>query len=400
MFITKKHLHRRKFLRGALGTAVALPMLDAMVPAFAQSSARQPFRFGAVYMPNGVYPKLWHPEQPGRDFAFQPIMEPLQGLRDYVTTVSRMKAPDGSVHLGASAAFLNGTGPVGVAGDFSRIESIKTIDQHIADAVAQDTPLRSLELGTEDMGTAAGACDGFPCVFFNTLSWRDSTSPLPVGINPQVTFERMFGDPGTASQRLARLHEQQSMLDSIADETKRLQHELGSADNAVLDEYLTNVRRVEQQLQRMAARSDTLAEAPAAPLGVPDSFDDHMTITYDLLHLAFQGDISRVFTFMLGHEGSSRSYAHIGIPEPHHSVSHHGDFPEGIEKYARLASYQMVKLAEFAAKLRATPEADGTLLDSAVVYFGSGMSNGNEHDRHNACKRPSRRQSAHRRETG
>ena len=384
MFITKKHLQRRTFLRGALGTAIALPMLDAMVPAFAQSSARQPMRFGAVYMPNGVYPQLWHPEQPGKDFAFQPIMVPLQGLREHVTTVSRLKAPDGSVHLGASAAFLNGTGPVGTAGDFSRIESIKTIDQHIADAIAEDTPLRSLELGTEDMGTAAGACDGFPCVFFNTLSWRDSTSPLPVGINPQITFERMFGDPGTSNQRLARLQEKRSMLDSVAAETKRLQSRLSSTDNIVLDEYLTNVRRVEQQLQKMAARSDTLASAPAAPIGIPDSFDDHMSITYDLLHLAFQGDISRVFTFMIGHEGSSRSYAHIGVAEPHHSVSHHGDFPEGIEKYAKLGVYQMVKLAEFAAKLQATSEGNGTLLDSAVVYFGSGMSNGNAHDRHNA----------------
>jgi hypothetical protein len=174
------------------------------------------------------------------------------------------------------------------------------------------------------------------------------------------------------------------MLDSVAEETARLQHRLGAADNAVLDEYLTYVRRVELQLQKMSARSDTLADAPAAPIGIPDSFDDHMTITYDLLHLAFQGDVSRVFTFMLGHEGSSRSYAHIGVAEPHHSVSHHGDNPEGIEKYAKLGVYQMAKLAEFAAKLKATPEGDGSLLDSAVVYFGSGMSNGNAHDRRNA----------------
>jgi hypothetical protein len=381
MFVTKKHLHRRTFLRGALGTAIALPLLHAMAPAFAQSGPRRPLRFGAIYMPNGVYPQLWHPTKTGAGFDFQPIMKPLEPFRDRLVTVSQLKAPDGSVHLGASAAWLNGVGPVNEAGNFGIIESRKTIDQYIADAVAEDTPLRSLEVGTEDMGTAAGACDGFPCVFFNTISWRDSTSPLPVAVNPQVTFERMFGDPGTAGQRLARLRQKQSMLDSVAEETSRLQRKLGSADNATLDEYLTNVRRVEQQLQKMEARSDTLAAAPDAPVGIPDAFDDHLTVTYDLLHLAFQGDISRVFTFMLGHEGSSRSYANIGISEPHHPVSHHGDKPEGIERYAKLTTYQIVKLSEFVAKLRSTADGDGTLLDSALLYWGSGMSNGNAHDR-------------------
>jgi hypothetical protein len=381
MFITKKHLHRRTFLRGALGTVVALPLLHAMVPAFAQSRAGTRFRFGAIYMPNGVYPQLWHPTKTGSGFEFQPIMKPLEPFRDHLVTISQMKAPDGSVHMGASAAWLNGVGPVNDAGDYTKIESKKTIDQYIADAVAEDTPLRSLEVGTEDMGTAAGACDGFPCVFFNTISWRDDASPLPVGINPQVTFERMFGDPGTAEQRLARLQQKQSMLDSVAEETKRLQRKLGAVDNTILDEYLTNVRRVELQLQKMEARSDTLVAAPASPIGIPDAFDDHLTVTYDLLHLAFQGDISRVFTFMLGHEGSSRSYANIGISEPHHPVSHHGDKPEGIERYAKLTTYQIIKFAEFIGKLRSTSEGDGSLLDSAVIYWGSGMSNGNAHDR-------------------
>ena len=382
MFITKKHLPRRTFLRGALGTMVALPLLDAMIPAFAQSSAKSPFRFGAIYMPNGVYPQLWHPDTTGSDFEFNLVMKPLEPHREHLVTISKMKAPDGSVHMGASAAWLNGTGPVAEAGDYSTIASKKTIDQYIADAIAEDTPLRSLEVGTEDMGTAAGACDGFPCVFFNAISWRDDTSPLPVGINPQVTFERMFGDPGSAAQRLAWLRQKQSMLDSVAAETKKLERKLGAADNAVLDEYLTNVRRVEQQLQKMEARSDSLADAPAAPVGIPDSFDDHLTITYDLMHLAFQGDISRVFTFMLGHEGSSRSYAFIGINEPHHPVSHHGDKPEAIQRYAKLTQYQILKFAEFVEKLKSTREGDGTLLDSAVVYWGAGMSNGNAHDRH------------------
>jgi Protein of unknown function (DUF1552) len=391
MFISKKHLDRRTFLRGAAGTALALPLLDAMVPAATAQSltaAKPRLRFGAIYMPNGIYPKFWHPEKAGRDFDFQVVMKPLEPYRDYITTVSKMKAPDGSknmggIHMGASAAFLNGTGPLGNNGDFNLIESKKTIDQYIADVIAEDTPLRSIEVGTEDMGTSAGACDGYPCVFFNTISWLDDESPLPVGINPQVTFERMFGDPGTPEQRYSRLIRKESMLDSVMAETKRLEKMIGASDNAILDEYLTNVRRVEEQLQRMQARSDALMNTPAAPVGIPESFDDHMTITYDILHLAFQGDISRVFTFMLGHEASGRSYAHVGVKEPHHTTSHHKNTPESLDQYARIGTYQMVKLAEFAEKLANTPDGDGTLLDSSMIYFGAGMSNGLLHDRHN-----------------
>jgi hypothetical protein len=290
----------------------------------------------------------------------------------------------GGVHMGASAHFLNATGPVTGQAQYTVVQSAKSIDQHIADKVAGDTPLESLQVGTEDMGTAAGACDGFPCVFFNTVSWRDETSPLPMGINPRVTFERMFGEAGSAGRRMANLDLKQSVLDSVAEEARAMQRNLGAADNAILDEYLTNVRRVEQQFERMEARTGTLPESTLAPRGIPDTFDEHMTITYDLLHLAFQGDISRVFSFMVGHEGSSRSYAHIGIPEPHHPVSHHGDRPEGIEKYSKLTTYHSVKLAEFIAKLKDTPDGDGSLLDHSLLYYGSGMSNGNAHARENA----------------
>ena len=205
MIITKKHLSRRTFLRGTFGAAMALPLLDAMVPALtaqSRTAANSPFRFGAVYMPNGVFPDTWHPDAVGSNFDFKPVMLPLEPFRDQLVTVSKMKAPWGeSVHLGASSAFLNGVGPIGSKADtgdaFGKIESKKTVDQFIADVVAGDTPLRSIELGTEDMGTAAGACDGFPCTFFNALSWRDDTSPLPIGINPRVTFERMFGETGS-----------------------------------------------------------------------------------------------------------------------------------------------------------------------------------------------------------
>jgi hypothetical protein len=386
MVITKKHLPRRTFLRGALGTMVALPFMDAMVPALSAQAAR-PFRFGAIYVPNGIYPQLWHPETTGSDFAFKPVMEPLEPYRKHLVTISGMKAPDGNpdmggVHMGASAAWLNGTGPVTDQAKFV-IQSKKSIDQFIADTIAGDTPLRSLEVGTEDMGTSAGACDGYPCTFFNTISWRDDKSPLPVAVNPRVTYERMFGEAGSARRRLANMRRKQSLLDSIKAEAARLRQALGAADNVILDEYLTNIRDVEQQLDRMDARAAAVPEGAVAPLGLPDNIDDHLTVTYDLMALAFQADISRVFTFMVGHEGSGRSYAHIGIPEPHHPVSHHGDTPEGIAKYAKLTTYHTTKLAEFIDKLQQTADGDGTLLDRSLIYFGSGMGNGNAHDRNN-----------------
>jgi Protein of unknown function (DUF1552) len=390
MIITKKHLSRRTFLRGTFGAAMALPLLDAMVPALTaqgKTAARTPFRFGAIYMPNGVFPDTWHPTTEGANFEFKPVMQPLEGFRDQLVTVSKMKAPWGeSVHLGASSAFLNGVGPVGARDDsgdaFGKIQS-KTTDQYIADVVADDTPLRSIEVGTEDMGTAVGACDGFPCTFFNALSWRDDFSPLPIGINPRVTFERMFGETGSTEQRTARLKEKQSLLDSVMEETAKLRRSLGAPDKAILDEYLSNIRQVEQQLDRMETRLGTITGTPEAPIGLPEAFDDHMTITYDLMHLAFQGDISRVFTFMVGHEASDRGYAHIGIPETHHSVSHHGNDAEKLAKYAKLCTYQIVKFSEFLDKLKATKDADGTLLDHSLLYWGSGMSNGNQHDRSN-----------------
>ena len=343
MFITKKHLDRRTFLRGAMGTAIALPFLDAMVPAATaqtRTAAAERLRFGAIYMPNGIYPGLWHPEKPGKGWAFNRTMRPLEPYREHLTTISQMKAPEGKkdmggIHMGASAAFLNGSGPQGHNGEFNLIRSKKSVDQYIADAIGGDTPIHSLEVGTEDMGTSAGACDGYPCVFFNTMAWRDEKSPLPVSVNPQVTFERMFGEPGSAAERLARLQTKESMLDSVLQETARLEKKIGASDNAILDEYLTSVRRVEEQLKKMQSRSEAIA--------IPEDFDEHMTVTYDLLHLAFQGDLTRVFSFMVGHEASGRSYAFLGVKEPHHSTSHHKNTPESLEAYAKIGAYHMVR---------------------------------------------------------
>jgi hypothetical protein len=387
MIITKKHLSRRTFIRGTFGAAVALPFLDAMVPALAQSRTA-PFRFGVIYMPCGVYPDTWHPEQIGSNFEFKPVMQPLEPFRDRLVTVSKLKAPWGeSVHVGASSAFLNGVGPVvsrDETGDaFGQVQSKKTLDQYIADTIAGDTPMRSIEVGTEDMGTAAGACDGFPCTIFDTLAWREDTRPLPVSINPRVTFERMFGETGTPEHRAARLKEKQSLLDSVTAETAKLRSALGAPDRAILDEYMSNIREVEQQLERMESRLSTLTGNPESPIGLPEAFDDHMSVTYNLMHLALQGDISRVFTFMIGHEPTDRSYAHIGVPDTHHSISHHGNDAVKLANYAKIGTYQVMKFAEFLDKVRSTNDGDGNLLDHSLFYWGSGMSNGNLHDRSN-----------------
>jgi hypothetical protein len=341
-----------------------------------------------VYMPCGVYPDTWHPDQTGSTFDFKPVMQPLEPHRNQLVTISKLKAPWGeSVHVGASSAFLNGVGPIvsrDESGDaFGQLRSKKTLDQYIADRVGGDTPLRSIEVGTEDMGTAAGACDGFPCTIFDTLAWREDTRPLPVSINPRVTFERMFGETGSPEHRSARLREKQSLLDSVTAETAKLRRTLGAPDRAIFDEYLSNIREVEQQLERMETRLGTLTGNPESPIGLPEAFDDHMTVTFNLMHLAMQGDISRVFTFMIGHEPTDRSYAHIGCPETHHSISHHGNDAEKMAKYAKIGTYQIVKFAEFLDKLQATKDGDGNLLDHSLLYWGSGMSNGNAHDRQN-----------------
>src|SRR5262249_1954270 len=241
MIITKKHLPRRTFLRRAMGAAIGWPMLDAMAPALTaqkKTPADAPFRFGVVYLPSGIYPDTWHPEKEGAGFAFKPVMQPLENFRSQLVTISNMTAPWGeSVHVGASSAFLNGVGPIAdrdKTGDsFGKIQSKKTLDQYIADMVAGDAPLRSIEVGTHDMGRAVGACDGFPCTFFNGISWRDDTTPLPVAINPRVTFERLFGEAGASDERTARLKEKQSLLDSVTSETNKIKSQLGASDRAI-----------------------------------------------------------------------------------------------------------------------------------------------------------------------
>ena len=383
-FITKKSISRRALLQGAAGTAVALPLLDAMLPALAaqsKSAAKPQLRFGGVYVPNGVLPDRWHPTKVGRDFEFKPVMKPLEPFRDSLFTVSGLIASGTpGPHPGASCGWLNGLGAVGKQG--APIVSGKSLDQFIADKIGQDTPMPSIEIGTEDMGTSLGACDGYSCLYFNSVSWKSDTAPLPIEINPRVTFERMFGETGTTSQRISRLQYKGSILDSITQEVSRLRGQLAPRDQNVLGDYLDNVREVERRIQLVMKRSESSVAAPAAPTGIPESFAEHMTLTYDLLHIAFQGDISRVFTFLTGVEASNRGYSHIGIPESHHVCSHHGNDAGMMDKYSKIVTWQVEQLAAFLKKLRDTPDGDGTLFDHSLIYFGGGMSNGNLHDRY------------------
>jgi hypothetical protein len=231
------------------------------------------------------------------------------------------------------------------------------------------------------MGTAIGACDGYACIYFNSLAYKTDTAPLPLELNPRVTFERMFGETGSAGERLARLQAKRSMLDSITEEISRLRSRLGPQDGRILDSYLDNVREVERRIQQVMKRSELSVSAPAAPVGVPEAFDEHMALTYDLMHLAFQGDISRVCTFLTGMEASNRSYGFIGVPESHHVCSHHGNDAENMEKYTKIVAYHVQAFASFVKKLKDTPDGDGSLLDHSLLYWGSGMSNGNQHDR-------------------
>ena len=383
MVISRKHLSRRTFLRGAFGTAVALPLLDAMVPALtaqSRTAAAGQLRFGAVYWPNGVLPERWHPTTTGRDFEFTPIMKPLEPFRNELITVSGLLGSGTpGPHLGNSCGWMNGLGAVARQGE--PILSGKTLDQFIADRIGQDTPLPSIELGTEDMGTSIGACDGYACTYFNAISWRTDVDPLPVEINPRVTFERMFGETGSTEQRVARLQYKRSMLDSLTAEVARLRTRLGPRDQRTLNDYLENVREVERRIQLVMQRSSTNADLPDAPSGVPESYEEHMTLTYDLMHLAFQGDISRVVTFLTGVEASNRGYSFIGVPESHHVTSHHGNNPELQEKYTKIVAWHNLQFARFAQKLKDTPDGDGSLYDHSLLFFGSGMSNGNAHDR-------------------
>jgi hypothetical protein len=380
----KRPLTRRTILRG-LGASVALPFLDAMVPAMAQKTppqAKRPLRFGAVYFPHGVHAPWWIPASAGRDFEFPRVIKPLEPFRDQVTVVSGLDQPNISIHLTASSSFLNGVPPKKTEAE--DLGSAVTIDQIIAERVAGDAPFRSLELGTEDMSGSIGACEGgYSCLYFNVLSWRTATSPMPMELNPRSLFERMFGDTGSPQGRIDRMRFRGSLLDSIMGSAQSIRGLVGPQDKAILDEYLSSIREVETQIQKAEQRVGSNPHVPAAPAGIPQSYPEHLRLMYDLAALALQADITRVFTFMVSHEGSQIPYPHVGVSEGHHSVSHHRDDPERLVAWAKIGTYHVDQFAAFLGKLKSIQDGDGTLLDQTLLLYGSGLSNANVHAKNN-----------------
>ena len=377
MFITKKHISRRAVLRGAVGAAIGLPLLDAMVPAASAAPPAQ-LRFGAVYVPNGVRPEIWTPASTGK-LELPPLMKRFVPLREHVNVVTGLRAPGPFGHHVIGSLWLSGGSAKQTQS--ADVRAGQTIDQYIADAIGRDTPLRSLELGIEDINSASNSCQfGWSCLYLNTLSWQTPTKPLPNEMNPQSVFERMFGDIGSAEERAARLRNKASILDSVIGAASRFSSELAPQDRSTVEEYLQNIREVESRIQSAGRRADAAGGTPDAPAGIPGSYEEHVRVMYDLIVLAWRADITRVATFMKGVEASSIGYPQIGVPESHHIVSHHGNVPDTIAKYAKINAYHLSLFGDFVEKLRATPDGDGSLLDHSLVMYGSGMSNGDQHD--------------------
>ena len=390
MIVTKRALPRRTFLRG-IGATVGLPLLDAMVPAFAQSQALTARRLGFVYLPNGVAMNFsgvdyWTPAGEGADFEFSPILAPLAAYRDRITITSGLAQrqadalDDGANgdHTRATSSWLTGVHCKRTEG--ADVENGISADQIAAQVLGQDTVLPSLELCI-DLNFLAGQCENsYSCIYMNTLSWASATTPLPTENNPRIVFERLFGDGGSAQQRLAQARENGSILDSVAEDIARLNRVVGAADSTQLAEYLDAIREVERRIQSAETLGvDTGMPTLERPRGVPERFDEHVKLMYELQWLAFQADMTRVTTFMLGRELNFRTYPEIGITEGHHGLSHHQDRPEQLEKYARLNTYQTELFAWFLDKLATTPEGDGTLLDHSMILYGASLSNPNLH---------------------
>jgi hypothetical protein len=383
MFTMKKHISRRAVLRG-LGAAVALPFLEAMVPALtatARTAASPLMRFGVVFVPLGERPGHWTPAKVGSDFEFTEILKPITPFRNWVTVVSELCNPlDG--HAVSVGAWLSGSVPFRTIAE--NVRAGITIDQVIANKIGQDTPFPSMELATEDFTGWIGGCDtAYSCAYMNTISWKTPTTPLPMEINPRVVFERMFGRPGTRVQRLARMQENRSILDSVQQDIADLERKLGTRDRARLNDYLENVREIEQRIEKSEKNAASSATVPDAPIGIPESFDEHAKLMYDLAAVAFEANITRVLTYMKSRDASQRVYPNIGVNEPHHAMSHHGNNPEKLAGLVKLNTYHMTLFARFLERMKATPDGDGSLLDHSLILYGSGMSESDTHSRIN-----------------
>jgi hypothetical protein len=394
MIITRKHLSRRNILRG-VGAAIALPMLDAMVPSLSAATkvARKatPNRMVFCYVPNGVDMRNWRPEGLGRSFTLPKILQPLAPIQDDLLVFTGLQDHNGEAlgdgpgdHARAAASFLTGVHPRKTAG--SDISVGISVDQVAARKMEQETRLGSLELGIED-GHLAGNCDsGYACAYVNSISWRSATVPNPPEVNPRLVFERLFGSDENAGDPAARARISRidrSILDLVSDDARSISRELGRNDKRKLDEYFTAIREVERQVQmaeRQAAEHTFAVPTMEKPDGIPLEYGEHAQLMFNLLALALQTDITRVSTFMLAREGSNRGYREIGVPEGHHGLSHHRNDPALMDKVAAINRYHMEQFATFVQRLKKTPDGDGTLLDHTMIVYGSGISDGNRHN--------------------
>ena len=387
MIITGKCLPRRTFLRG-VGAALALPLLDGMLPA-GRAATASPLRLGIFYIPNGVIVRDWTPKTFGPDFEFSPILRPLEPLRDRVLVLSGLNCEPAKAirdegqgdHSRGPGSFLTGAHIKKSEG--AEIRSGVSLDQIAAKELGKQTQVPSLEIGL-DSSEFPGACDiGYSCAYSGTIAWRDATSPLPMENDPRRVFERLFGasDSTDPRDRKMRLEQERSLLDSVMSDANRLAGKLGSGDRVKLSQYLDSVRDIERRVQLTEAQSSRelpLMQQPSS--GIPATFTEHVEIMSDLLLLAFQTDMTRIFTFMLGREQTGRVYPEIGVPDGHHGLTHHGGDPVKMAKVSKINAHQIEMLAKFAEKMRKTPDGDGSLLDHSMILYGGGISDGNLHN--------------------
>jgi hypothetical protein len=383
MIIRKKALDRRTFLRGA-GTALALPFLDAMIPALHASTWKSTPRLGFVYVSNGVIQNQWKPAVAGANFELPQILKPLAPVRDHINILSGLAHRQADTfgdgtgdHPRASAVWLTGVHAYDRTKPGVEVRLATTADQLAAREIGKTSQIPSLEYNLDP--PTQGACDSGDCFYVNTISWRNETTPNPAESHPRVIFERLFGDGGTAAQRMRRVKKTGSILDSVMSEISDLDKTLGKGDRTKLNEYLDAVREIEQRIQNTEAQGVQNIELPERPTDIPETFEDHTKLMFDLQALAFRADITRVFTMVVARELSPRTYPNIGVPEQHHATSHHRNDAELIAKKAKIDTYHVQLLTHFLQKLQATPDGEGTLLDQSLILYGGGMGDGNLH---------------------
>jgi hypothetical protein len=389
MFISKKHISRRTLLKGA-GVALGLPLLDAMLPAataLAQTAAVPPRRFFAGFVPHGAAPGYWVPETQGALPAQLPfVWQPLEPYRDRLTILTGLHSTSSEPPPGetgadhwVAAAFLSAEKPKKTAG--ADVRAGHTIDQIIAEKIGRETLLPSVEMSVEDPGSGSSNCgEGYSCVYTNTIAWASPTTPLPMELNPQVVFERMFGSGSTPEQRIARRERNQSILDSVNGKISTLRREISVPDRSRLDSFTENVREIERRLNIAATATTSAPEDFAVPPGIPQSFDEHIKLMFDLLALAYQADITRVGTLLFARDLTGRRYPESDAPnQGFHGVSHHGEDPTLIKELSKINQYHVKMMAYLAEKLANTEDGDGTLLDHSLLLYGSNMGNPNQH---------------------